>query len=194
MFLFCIVMRYVMKEGNLMHKNNPLQIINIYLDFFDHEQAHLDTTLGMVGASIETTAHAIVAIAESADLLAACFLAQSIESTVQVVEQVDELFGRFLRAHARETHNVGEQNANLIHRVDEQRPHLMHARNALLKVLGLAEHVREQRRHDWLDHAFGDLLVLLRGQMSFVHVRDLQECVAFDCLIAYLQNRYFSTL
>lgn len=102
----------------------------------------------MIGASIETTAHAIVAIAESADLLASRLLAQSIESTVQVVEQVDELFGRFLRAHARETHNVGEQYANLIHWVYEQRSHLMHARDAFLKVLGLTEHVREQRRHD----------------------------------------------
>ncbi|RNA01758.1 hypothetical protein BpHYR1_040757 [Brachionus plicatilis] len=141
--------------------------------------AHLYTALGVVLPAVQTPAHTVVAVAQCADLFAAGLLAQPVESGVQVVEQKDELLGSFVGAHARKADYVGEQYADLAHRIDEQRSHLVHAVHIFSELLGLAEHVGEQRWHYGLDHALRYLLVLLRCHVRLVHVRQLHERVPF---------------
>ena len=70
----------------------------------------------------QLTRDAVVAVAERGDLFTAEVVAEVVEAAEEVVEQPHQLRRRLVRAHLGEAHDVGEQDAHVLHRVHVERP------------------------------------------------------------------------
>ena len=65
---------------------------------------------------MRVTWNAVVAVTKGWDLFAAALCAKVIEPAEEVVEESDKLRGRLVRAHLGEADDVGEQDAERLHR------------------------------------------------------------------------------
>ena len=105
--------------------------------------------------------HAVVAIAQSADLLAPALGADDVKATKQIIEKTHQVFGCLVRAHLREADDVSEQNRHTVH--------LAHVEAAELQCPpefggGRAFHhlLRHLRGHKGMDHLLLQLFLLLQ--------------------------------
>ena len=159
-----------------------------------HAEAHLDGAARVVGARLRAARHAVVAVAERADLLAAVPRAQLVEAAEQVVEQAHQQLRRLVRRHLREADDVGEQDRHVVHLVHVEVAELQlaaaeprrgaaaaaapAARPALLVLAVLAARLHhllgDLRRHQRVDHLALQLLLDLEVVARHDRLADLR--------------------
>lgn len=70
----------------------------------------------------EPTWDAVVTIPKGRDFLAVTLRAHSVESAEQIIEESHQLVGGLIAGHPGESHDVGEQNRDVLHGVHVERP------------------------------------------------------------------------
>ena len=70
----------------------------------------------------EPTWDTVVTIPQGGDFLAVTLRAHSVESAEQIIEESHQLVGGLVARHPGESHDVGEQNWDVLHGVHVKRP------------------------------------------------------------------------
>ncbi|TNN63102.1 hypothetical protein EYF80_026718 [Liparis tanakae] len=104
------------------HVDGLARLLAELLDGLDHAQAHLHAAVGVVRPRLRAAGHAVVAIPQSADLLAAGELTEVVEAPKEIVEKADQGRRRLVGRHPGETHDIGEEDADGLHAFHVERP------------------------------------------------------------------------
>ncbi|KAG8145885.1 hypothetical protein E2320_012335 [Naja naja] len=97
------------------HIHHLFLLLTKLLNGFDHAQAHLDAAVSVIHSGLGTPCHTVVAVPQSAYLLALGVLAEAIKAAKEVVQKPHQGVCRFVGTHFGKAHNICKQNTDLFY-------------------------------------------------------------------------------